>query len=103
MIAISYEGGMCGRDTGDAQTALTVIAGDTSPLSSIEDLEGTPARHLISVLHTKIRNLPVAIVAGPALLASAVVRIGWQVALRILSVGGSQPYQRTDEYHGIER
>lgn len=103
MVTTAYKGRMGGRDAGYAETPLAVIAGAAAPLAIIENLESAPARHLVSILHTKIRDLPEIIVAGPALFAGAVVRIRWQVAMGLLSIGGSQPHQRDNEYHSIER
>jgi hypothetical protein len=84
------------RGCGYAQTALAVIAGAASPLS-IEDLESTPAWHLVPIRHAKARNLSETTVAGPALLARAVVRIGREVAMGLLGVATAQPPHRAGE------
>ena len=98
VLSTSYIGRMRRRGCGYAQTALTVITGAASPLS-IEDLESTPAGHLISIRHAKARDLSETIVAGPALLARAVVRIGGEVPMGLLGVAATQPPHRAREYH----
>jgi hypothetical protein len=102
MVATSHIVRMGRRDPGYTKTSLTVIARAASPLS-IEELEGTPAGHLISILHAKLRDLCETAVAGPALFAGAGVRIGWNVAMGLLSVAASQPPRRANKYHSMER
>jgi hypothetical protein len=66
-----------------AYVAHAVIARTAAPLA-IENLESTPAGDVLPVLHAKSRNLSVAIVTGPALLAGRGVPIDWDVAMAIL-------------------
>ena len=77
--------------------AHAVITGTAAPLP-IENLEGTPAGDVPPVLHAKSRNLPVAIVAGPALLASGGVGIERDVAMAILRMNGAHPPHCADQY-----
>jgi hypothetical protein len=86
----------CGRGYADAVDPM--IARAAAPLPFV-DFESTPARHLVSILHTQFRDLPETIVAGPALLAGGEVRIRWDVAMGLLPVGATQPPHRADERH----
>ena len=103
VVSAPYIARMRGCGRGYAVIALTVITGAAAPLPIDENLEGPPAWHLVLFLHAKSRNLLEAVVAGPALLAGAGVRIGWNVAMGLLSVAASQPPRRANKYHSMER
>lgn len=83
VISPSYKGCMRRRDTQYAEPARTVITGAASPLS-IEDLKHTLAWQNITIPHAKSRDLGETAVAGPTLLAGAVVRIRRNVAIGLL-------------------
>jgi hypothetical protein len=63
--------------------AGTMITGAASP-ASVEDLENALARYVLSPRHAKSRDLRETLVAGPALLSSAEVRVGRDVAAGLL-------------------
>jgi hypothetical protein len=79
------------RGRGYAEIALTVITGATAPLPIDEDLESTLAWRFVFILHAESRDLLEAVIAGPTLLAGTGVRIGRDVATRLLCVAGTQP------------
>jgi len=85
VVSISYIGRMCGRHTRLAELAGTMKIGAASPLS-VGELESTPAGDDVSILHAKSRDLCETAVAGPALLAGAIVRIRRDVAIGLLCV-----------------
>jgi hypothetical protein len=83
-ISIAYEGRMCRRSERHAILPRTLIAGATSPLS-IENFDSSLAWHTVRIRRTKSSDLAETTVAGPALLACAVMRMRRDIVIKPLT------------------